>query len=850
MADTPILSGVQLADRLAGPVWHALGPAAVLDRLQASPAGLSAGEHARRQAQYGPNAAAEPKRDSVLAELFESVTEPLQLLLIAVGVLSAIFGQLSDAAAIFVVIVLVAVTETVTELRASRAIDALRSLSAPTARVSRAGQVVEVPAAGLVPGDLLVVEAGDVVAADARVLAAEGLRVDESSLTGESQPAGKSAEAVPADTSLAERASMLFSGTPVLAGEGRAVVVTTGEATELGRLGRLASTEKEPPTPLQRSLTELAKAVLVLAIAASVLVPLVGVLDGRPFREMLLDGLTIAFATVPEELPILVIVLLAVGGRQLARRGALLRRLRAGEALGAVTVVVTDKTGTLTENRLQLAGIRGDRQQVLATAIACQPPEGRGQSREPMEAELAAAARAAGLVQRGEQVAAFPFDPARKLVSRVWRTPDGRLLLAACGAPEAVLAACRISAAQRADVEDELAGLAGRGLRVIAVARRELTTVPAAREAAETGLAFTGLAGFDDPVRDGVSGAVAALAAAGVATLVVTGDHPATATAIARQAGLGGGQTLLGGAALDTRPDAQLSALLTDRTVVARSTPADKLRIVRLLQARGEVVAVTGDGVNDAPALAAADVGVAMGRRGSDLARQAAGVVLTDDAYPTVEVAIAKGRNITAQLRRAVAFYLGAKLALVAAMLIPLAAGLPAPFAPVHIVLLELFMDLGASVAFVSEPAAPGAMRRPPRPPGARFLDRPELATIGVVAAALTVAVLPAYLILAAGHSLPVARAAAVLGWLAGHALIAWSLRTQPRLPLRANLAFPGWAAAATAAGLLVALTPIGAAIRLAPLPATAAGLVAGLITAAIIISAGARSALHLGARL
>lgn len=849
MANRPTSGDVQLRERPAEPAWHTLDPATALDRLQTSRDGLSADEHIRRAAQYGPNAAAERKRDSVLAELFESVTEPLQLLLIAVGVLSAIFGQLSDAAAIFVVIVLVAVTETVTELRASRAIDALKSLSAPTARVTRAGQIREVPAAELVPGDLLVLEAGDVVAADARMLTAEGLRVDESSLTGESQPIGKGAEPVPAEAPLADRTSMVFSGTPVVTGEGSAVVVSTGEATELGRLGRLVNTEKEPATPLQRSLTELAKAVLVLAIVASVLVPLVGVLAGRPFREMLLDGLTIAFATVPEELPILVTVLLAVGGRQLAKQGALLRRLRAGEALGAVTVVVTDKTGTLTENRLVLSDIRGDRKQVLVTAIACQPAQGEGQSREPLEVELATAAREAGIAQPGEQVAAFPFDPARKLVSRVWRTPDG-LLLAVSGAPEAVLAACIMSPAEHAEVEGQLAELTGRGLRVIAVARRVLASVPTGRDSAETDLTFVGLAGFDDPVRDGVPDAVAALNAAGVATLVVTGDHPTTATAIARQAGLGGGQTLLGGADLDNHLDADLSALLVDRTVVARSTPTDKLRIVRLLQARGEVVAVTGDGVNDAPALSAADVGVAMGRRGSDLARQAAGVVLTDDAYPTVEVAIAKGRNITAQLRRAVAFYLGAKVALVLAMLIPLALGKPAPFAPVHIVLLELFMDLGASVAFVSEPAAPNAMRRPPRPPGTRFLDRPELATIGVVAAALTIAVLPTYLLLATGHPLPVARAGAVLGWLAGHALIAWSLRTQTRLPLRSNLAFPGWAAAATAVGLLITLTPIGDAIRLAPLPATAVGIVAALIAAAIIVSAGARTALHLGARL
>jgi len=411
VADPPTPGTAGPADHATVPAWHTLDPAMTLDRLQASTSGLSAGEHARRRAQYGPNAPAERKQDSVLKELLESITEPLQLLLVAVGVLSAVFGQISDAIAIFVVIALVAGTETVTELRASRAIDALRSLSAPKARVSRAGDVLEVPTADLVPGDLLVIEAGDLVAADARVLAADGLRVDESSLTGEGQPVGKGPDPVDAGTPLAERSAMLFAGTPVVAGEGTAVVVATGEATELGRLGRLVATEKEPAT----------KAVLVLAIGASVLVPLVGVLTGRPLREMLLDGLTIAFATVPEELPILVTVLLAVGGRQLARRGALLRRLQAGEALGAVTTVVTDKTGTLTENHLRLTTIHGDRHQVLATAIACQPPAADRQGREPLDRELATAAGEAGIAQPGKQVAAFPFDSARKLVSRAWQ---------------------------------------------------------------------------------------------------------------------------------------------------------------------------------------------------------------------------------------------------------------------------------------------------------------------------------------------------------------------------------------------------------------------------------------------
>jgi Ca2+-transporting ATPase len=462
---------------------------------------------------------------------------------------------------------------------------------------------------------------------------------------------------------------------------------------------------------------------------------------------------------------------------------------------------------------------------------------------------LAAAAAAQGITQPGEQVAAFPFDPARKLVSRAWRTPAG-LLLAVSGAPEAVLARSGLPPGARHRAEAQAGQLAAAGLRVIGFARRQLDEVPARRDAAENGLEFAGLAAFADPFRPGVPGAIAGLSAAGVATIMVTGDHPATAAAIAAQAGLPPGPRLHGGDELTRRDEQALSGQLADGTVVARATPADKLRIVRALQHRGEVVAVTGDGVNDAPALAAADVGIAMGRRGSDLARQAAGLVLTDDTYPTVAAAIAKGRNITAQLRRAVTFYLGAKLALVAAMLVPLAAGRAAPFAPVHIVLLELFMDLGASVAFAAEPAAPGAMRRPPRPPGARFLGRAELAAIATVAATLTAAVLPAYLLTAAHVSLGTARAAAVLGWLAGHALIAWTLRAQPRLRWRANPAFPGWALAAAATGLAVTLTPLAGFLSLTPLTGTAAAITgAGILTATMLAITAARQ-LALPARL
>ncbi len=827
--------------------WHALDTGEVLARLDATGQGLAQRERVARRARYGANAVRSRKPKRWPAELAESLTEPLQLLLIAVAVLSGVFGELSDAVVIAAVVAAVAVLETATEMRAAKAIDALRGMTALTARlISLAGRV-QIPAADLVPGDVIAVEAGDIVPADARVLSAAGLKTDESTLTGEAQPAAKSSQVVDEGADLAERSSMIYAGSPVVAGDATAVVVATGADSELGRIGGLVADAKEPPTGLQKALSQLARAVLVLALAASVVVPAVGVLAGQPWREMLLSGLTVAFATIPEELPILVVVLLAVGGRQLARRGALLRRLKAGETLGAVTAVVTDKTGTLTENRLTLAGIDGDRGIVLAVAVATQPPAGHG--REPIEEQLAAAAAAAGISPPTAEVAAFPFDPDRKLVTRAHHDHSGPVTVSVAGAPEPLLSRCDLPADHRAAVQARVDQLARQGMRVIAFARKQTAEVPADRDSAERGLTYVGLAWFADPLRAGVAQAAADLTAAGVKTIVVTGDHPHTAAAIAAEAGLPAGNLIGSGEAFTALSDTDLDAQLVHGTVVARSTPAAKYRIVQVLQRRGEVVAVTGDGANDAPALAAADVGIAMGARGADLARAAADLVLTDDAYPTVVAAVGKGRNIAAQLRRAVAFYLGAKLAFVLVLLAALAGGWPIPFAPVHIVLLEIFMDLGASVAFVAEPAAPDAMRRPPRPPGARFLDRPELAAIGAVAASLTLATLPAYLLLA--HAgIEVARSGAVLAWLAGHALIAWTLRTQPWLSWRANPAFPAWAATALAAGLVLTTTSAGRLFHLTPMTLAQLGTVAALATAAVAAAYLAERLLRLSSRL
>ena len=830
------------ADRAPVVPAHAETLAALWERTDSRPGGLTSEEVEERRG----TVVVRTERSqtlAVLGELVEAVVEPLQLLLVAVGVLSAIFGELRDAIAIFVVIALVSAVEAISEVRAKRALRALRNLSAPNALVRRAGTVATIPVEALVIGDVLLVEAGSVVAADARVVEADGLATDESRLTGEPVAAAKGPDPVAADVPLAERSSVLHAGSAVVSGAGEGLVVAVGPDTEIGRLGRLVEEAREPPTPLQRAMAELARAALIVAVTACLVVPLIGVLRGQPAREMLLDGLTLAFATIPEELPILVTVLVAIGGLRLAQQGVLLRRLRAAEAVGAITVLLADKTGTLTENRLRIERIYGDREHVLTVAAAA---HGTAAAQDPVDRALV---EAAGERTSSERPARNPFDPVRRRESAVWCEADGAWV-AVKGAPEAVLEACAMSEADRASMLERVGRLADDGLRVIAVAERRVAAIPGGAADAETDLAFVGLAAFHDPLRPGVGDAVAELAHAGVRTIVVSGDHPETVAATAREAGVNAPEVMHGGAPLDALDDDELAERLRGEAVIARATPEDKLRLVRVLQDRGEAVAVTGDGVNDAPALAAANVGIAMGARGTDLAREASDLVLVDDAYPTIVDAVEGGRGLASQLRRAVAFYLGAKIALVVVIAVPLAMGLPAPFHPVHIVILELFMDVGASVAFVSEPPAPGAMDHPPRDPARRFLDDTQLSAIALTAVALTAAVLPTFLFVHAGWGTDMAIAAAVAGWLVANVAVAWTLRARPGLAWRSNVAFPAWALIAVASAVMLSLTAAGATLGVAPLTAGAAGITVGVAAAGVALAATGRVALSLSRRL
>jgi Ca2+-transporting ATPase len=601
--------------------------------------GLAGAEAAVRLARYGPNRLVQPRKVTFGHVLREEITEPMILLLLAVAVLYSVWGNLGDAGAITAVIATVVLVEVASEYRAKAAIAALGQLSAPTAPVLRDGRSGEVPVGALVPGDVVVLRPGQRVAADLRLVEVAGLRVDESALTGEPVPAFKDASPVlPAAAPLAERRNLAFAGTTVTAGTGRGVVVATGMATELGRVTGLVIEAKPPRTALQQAMREPARWLAWLALGSSVLIPAVGILAGQPWRQMVLTGLTLAFATIPEELPIIITMVLGVGARRLSRRHALVRRLAAAETLGGVSLIATDKTGTLTENQMTLARLwpatppQAGRH-LLALAATCHEATvtshgGAVQiTGDPSDVALLEAARQRGLLpgQPGELPAttiwAYGFDSRRKIMSVIIRQrgpgKEPGLLLVTKGAPEEVLARCThlsdggqprpLTVGGRDQVGAQAEQMAAEGMRVIAVASHPLpagTGAGLARDETEAGLVLAGLAGLADPPRADAAGAVRAVGGAGIRVVMVTGDYPATARAVAAQVGLDGDGPVLTGPDLDAMDDAALAGAVASAPVFARVTPEHKLRLVRALHARGEIVAVTGDGINDAPATA------------------------------------------------------------------------------------------------------------------------------------------------------------------------------------------------------------------------------------------------------
>ncbi len=733
--------------RPESPAWHTRSAAEAARGLGSDPdTGLSQAEARRRLERHGANEIRRQRRRSPLRMFVDQLTDFMILVLIAAAVISGIVGEPADTVAILVIVVLNAVIGFVQEYRAERAVAALRRMAAPEAAVVRDGERRTIPALQLVPGDLVLVEAGAVMPADLRLLESAELQADESALTGESQAVSKSVEVLDGpELPLGDRRNMGYKGTLVTRGRGRGVVVGTGMDTELGRIAELLHKEEGARTPLQRRLARFGQrlAVAVLAICAFIFVA--GLLRGEPAVLMFLTAVSLAVAAIPEALPAVVTVSLALGARKMVRRNALIRRLPAVETLGSVTYICADKTGTLTQNRMRVeACYAGGHQETELATLQDQPPwdrllaamalnndavlEGdKGPRGDPTEVALAEAACAAGreraaLEQDAPRLVELPFDADRKRMTTLHRE-DGAVVAYTKGGPEPVLDRCSRAlgaegprALDRKALLEQAEDMAAQGYRVLAFACRQWREVPEDRDPdhVESDLTFLGFAALMDPPRPEAQEAVALCRSAGITPVMVTGDHPATARAIASRLGIADENAQVTvGAELARGAD-----LHPERTAVyARVSPEQKIDIVGALQQRHEFVAMTGDGVNDAPALKRADIGVAMGERGTDVAREAADMVLLDDNFATIVSAVREGRRIYDNIRKFVKYTMTSNAGEIWTLFLAPFLGLPIPLLPIHILWINLVTDGLPGLALAVEPEEHGLMQRAPRPP-------------------------------------------------------------------------------------------------------------------------------------
>ena len=784
------------------------------------PVGLSQAEAAARLAADGPNALPAGRRRTLRHMALAMAREPMFLLLIGGGLLYLLLGDLREGLVLFAMVLVTIGLTLHQEGKTERALHALRELGAPRARVIRDGATGPVASREVVRGDLLVVAEGDRIAADAVLISGNEVRVDESLLTGESLAVRK----LPADGEPAAAAPggddlpFLYSGTLMVKGHGIARVSATGAHTEIGRIGAVLGTLAPERSPLQQQTARLVTFFAVLGLSLSVLLVLFLGLRHGDWLQALLAGIALAMSMLPEEFAVVLAVFPALGAWRLARSQVLTRRLAAIETLGATSVLCVDKTGTLTENRMTVSVLHADGQQcdldgalparfaalaefaILASADApFDPMENAFHAVGQRHPEVA---RHAGWSLAGE----FPLTPQLRAMTQVWRTPAGaELVVAAKGAPEAVAHLCRLDAARSDALMAAAETMAREGLRVLGVARAAWPERPCPASQLDFAFELLGLVGLSDPLRADIPEAVRACREAGVRVLMVTGDYPATASAIARQAGLDGGD-VLSGDELEAMSARTLAARLAGASVCARIAPSQKLRIVQALKAGGAIVAMTGDGVNDAPALAAAHVGIAMGRRGTDVAREAAALVLLDDRFASIVTAIRAGRLIFNNMQKSMTYILAVHMAIAGTALLPVLLGWPMMLDPLHIVFLQLLIDPACALAFENEPAEPELMGRPPRRPDTPiFAGWTVLHAVGqgagglfavLAAAAWAVATLPE----------PSARAFTFATLIATNLGQIFTNRSHSRSALAA-LATPNavlWSVAAAALGLLV----------------------------------------------
>ena len=760
-----------------GAVWHTLSPEALCAELATDPAsGLTDEEARRRFLAYGPNELPPAAPISPLVVFLRQFASVIVWVLIGAAVVSGLLQEWIDAAAIVAIIVLNALLGFIQEYKAERSLAALRTHSVPTARVLREGTSRAIPARDVVPGDLIQIEAGDHVPADARLLYASALRTQEAALTGESTPVDKAWDtAYGAGVPLADQRNMVFLGTDVTAGKGRAAVVATGLQTELGRIASLMQEAGTESTPLQRRLEQFGHVLLYLTLGIVALVFALGLLRSEPLGNMFLTAVSLAVAAIPEGLPAIVTIALALGVTRMVKRHALIRRLPAVETLGSTTVICTDKTGTLTKNEMTVTRLYqdGDRYDVTGEgydptgdihAVGCHATasmigldllragvfcndarllrkgEGWAILGDPTEgALLVAAAKRQLWKDRLESEQPFlgevPFDPSRKMMTVVRRTADAAVAYVK-GAPDVLLRRCTHHPAADGRIEpldEETRGAimaaneaCARGaLRVLGIARRSLKEAPLEfrSDDLEADLIWLGLVAMKDPLRPEAKQAALACRQAGIRTVMITGDHKDTALAIARELGMVNGHDALSGVELDRLSDPALAERVERIAVYARVSAEHKLRVVKAWKARGAIVAMTGDGVNDAPAVKEADIGIAMGLTGTDVTKEASDMVITDDNFASIAAAVEEGRGIYDNIRKSIHYLLSCNLSEILLMLLASLLALPLPLLPVQILWINLVTDGLPALALAADPKAPDLMQRPPRSAQQRLLS-------------------------------------------------------------------------------------------------------------------------------
>ncbi|MGQ0599483.1 cation-translocating P-type ATPase [Aquabacterium sp.] len=725
---------------------------------QSGHAGLSSQEAQQRLAKIGSNELVRESTTPAWKLLLGQFNSPVIWLLFGACLVSAALGEVIDAIAIGTIVIVNALVGFFQEYRAEKAVLALRSMTAPRARVMRDGHLQVIPAALVVPGDILVLEAGDIVAADAHLLEANVLSTLEAALTGESTPVGKSTKASAPNAPLAERCDHVFSGTNIATGTGVAQVTATGMQTELGHIAHLLSTAKDESTPLQQRLAALSQRLMLICLGIVVAVALLGWKQGLGGMEVLLSAISLAVAAVPEGLPAIVTIALAVGMQRMAARHALLRRLTAVETLGCATVICTDKTGTLTTGVMTVREIWGvDQRQVLDAATACCDADLSEDERsgvgDPTEVAIVVAAAQRGI--KREQIEAvrarvsiYPFDADRKRMS-IFRS-DG--VLYAKGSLESLAGQASLIPA---GMMESAAEMAGRGLRVLCVA--------VGREDRESGLELIGLLGIADPPRTEAVEAIARASAAGIRTVMITGDHQLTAQSIARELGM-------------LKPGED-----PGETVHARATPEDKLRIVREWKSRGAIVAMTGDGVNDAPALREAHIGIAMGQTGTEVTREAADIVLADDNFATIVAAVEEGRSIFENIRKAIAYLLAGNVAELSVVFIAAVMGYPPILLPLQLLWINLVTDGVPALALVTDRSSSSIMNRPPRPASDPLIGAREWRGIFFAGALQAILVMAVFIWALEARSLEEARNLAFSVLVFGELLRAFSARDPDR---------------------------------------------------------------------